>query len=88
MTQVGGIAVDARDTHYWVAELASLWPTQYRLALSGEPDPATIQVALNGVALGSGWSYDPTTHAVLIGISALPLVSTDKVTVRYALKCG
>ncbi len=87
MTQLGGIALDA-TAPFWVGDLESLWPTQYRFPLSGFPDATTVQVAIDGVPLASGWTYDPTTNAVLMGIAAFALVSTDTVTVTYTLLCN
>ncbi len=44
---VGGFAVDMFPTG-WATQLNALWPTEQVLALSGQPDPTSIRVFLDG----------------------------------------
>jgi len=65
---------------------ASLGPIQ-SFPLSGHPSDATqITVTVNGQAVTTGWSYDPTSNTVVFTQGSAPPVGSS-VQITYPVGC-
>ena len=53
----------------------------WTFALSDTPAPDSIQVALDGVTLASGWTYDPVGNTVRLD----PVLGSSSLTVTYSV---
>lgn len=72
----------------WSSTLSSLaWISLSladRFALSAEPVPSTITVAVDGVSVSTGWTYDATTNEVVFEATSVP-DNGSTVDITYAL---
>ena len=64
-----------------VGLLAEHWSDTF--TLTSTPDPASIEVAVGGVPVLSGWAYDAALNAVIFDWSSVP-ANGDTVTIEYA----
>jgi hypothetical protein len=89
-----GLALSICDADWGAAAVALAEASAeglYTFPLSAEPDPATLEVALDGVILGSGWAWDPGTNAITLDLDLARAAATGaEVTVHYHLlaECG
>jgi hypothetical protein len=79
----GGLVLDVCNSNWGVfaADLgqASIAAVQ-SYALAAQPDPATLEVAVDGVAYPNGWHYDAARNAVVIDVD---LPEGAVVTITY-----
>lgn len=79
----GGVILDVCTSNWgnYAQELgAASAASLLTYLLSTQPDPTTIEVALDGTVYSNGWHYDPTRNAVVVDVE---LPEGSELTITY-----